>query len=137
MPLLDVSEAFDVLFWDTVTVIRRTTTVSQYGRVTTADTQFAMQAVVTAASPDDLSRVPEYELMNKTISIYSIERLQGPADDGLGNQTMPDLVQWHGSTYVVRMLDDYSGYGQGFIHAVCEGVQAVDPPPMPSTVGSA
>jgi hypothetical protein len=137
MPLLDVSEAFDVLFWDDITVTRRSTTISQYGRVATINTQFTMQAVVTAASPDDLSRVPDYQLMHKTISIYSITRLQGPADDGSGNQTMPDLVLWHGSTYVVRMVDDYSGYGRGFIHAVCEGVQAVDPAPMADPVGSA
>ena len=119
-------------------VQRRAATVDQYGRVQTSTTSFTMQAVVVAASPNDLARLPDYEIMHKTIGIYSISpRLQGPAVDEIGQQTMPDLILWHGSTYVIRLIDDYSGYGRGFIHSVATSIQAVDPPPMPEALGSA
>jgi hypothetical protein len=65
--------------------------------------------------------------------------LQGPALDAQGNQTQPDHVLWHGSTFVIRLLEDYSGYGRG-VHAIAESVQAVDPPPLPTigeTMGTA
>jgi hypothetical protein len=64
-------------------------------------------------------------------------RLQGPARNIDGSQTQPDQIEWHGSLYVVRLLEDYSGYGQGFVHTVAESVQSIDPPPMGDALGSA
>ena len=123
---------FDPLFWDDITVRRRQQVITQNGRVSVQTTTFAMQAVVVAASPNDLQRVPDYQQMGKAISIYGImPRLQGPALNVDGTQTQPDQVEWHGSLYVVRLLEDYSGYGRGFFHAVAESVQSVDPPPDP------
>lgn len=139
MPIHDVSEAFDATFWDTIMVIRRRQFVDQYGRVSVTNQQFTMLAVVVAASPNDLQRVPNYQQMGKAISIYSISpRLQGPAlMYGSGEETQPDQIVWHGSLYVVKLLEDFSGYGRGFIHTIAESVQAVDPAPFPDIIGRA
>lgn len=138
MPTLDVSEAFDPSFWDQITVLRRVQGLSQTGRVQITTTTFTMQAVVVAASPNDLQRVPDYQHMGKAISVYSITpRLQGPAIDTAGVQTQPDHIVWHGSTFVVKLLEDYSGYGRGFTHVVAESVHTPDPPILSTTLGSA
>ena len=137
MPRLDVSEAFDPSMMDSITVLRRATVVGNSGRQTTTTKAISTQAVVTAASPNDLQRLPEEEYMLKSISIYTMFRLQGPTVDEVGNQTLPDQVLWHGSLFVVRALNDFSGFGRGFVNAIAVSVQAVDPPLMPEPVGSA
>jgi hypothetical protein len=133
MPTLDVSEAFDPSFMDDFTVVRRIQTINQNGRVVITPTESAVTGVVVAASPNDLQRLPELQYMNKTITIYTQYKLQGPAP---GFQ--PDEILWHGSQYLVRAIDDYSGYGRGFIMAVCTSIDAVDPAPyMPEPIGNA
>src|SRR5215467_2610829 len=111
MPSLDVNDAFDISFWDQIVVIRRQAYVNNFGRVTTKDVSYTALAVVTAASPVDLQRVPEWGLMHKTISIYTPFRLQGHATDEAGNVTHPDDVLWRNSLFIVNFLEDYSGYG--------------------------
>lgn len=136
MPILDVSDAFDVEMLDDIQVIRRTQNMVR-GRVQpVTEKPLTIAAVVTAASPDDLARLPEAEYMGKAISIYTQYRLRGPATDEVGNTTLPDHVLYHNSVYVVRALDDFSGFGVGFVSAVATSIQAVDPE-MPNPIGSA
>lgn len=123
----DVSDAFDPTFLDQILVNRIDEQVDVHGRVIRTITQYATTAVVLATTPDDLQRLPEEEYTNKSISLYSPFRFQSVADPGSRQQ--PDEVLWHGSAYVVRLLDDYAGYGRGFTHAVAVSVEAADPPP--------
>lgn len=131
MPMHCVNEAFDISFWDQIVVIRRVASIDSRGRVSTVDKPMSALAVVTAASPVDLQRVPEWSMMNKTISIYTPFRIQGPAIDEAGNVTHPDEILWRNSLFIVNFLEDYSGYGRGFVHAVAISKQNVDYPPIP------
>jgi len=126
LALLDVNEAFDPLFMEPITVIRRTETINQRGRVVISEAAFSCEAVVMPASPTDLQRLPEVEWTNKAISVYSITRLQG---DTL--TTKPDEILWHGSHYVVNSLEDYSHWGAGFCHVIATSMDARDPAPYP------
>jgi hypothetical protein len=129
-PSLDVNDAYDPSFWDNIIVVRRTVTVDQNGRGVVTEKPISTRAVVTAAGPNELQRIPEEEYFNKAIDVYSPFRFQGTSTDELGNVvTHPDHILWHGSVFVVRTLDDYSGYGRGFIHVVAVSINAVDPPP--------
>jgi hypothetical protein len=133
MPTHDVSEAFDPSFLDTFTIIRRVQIISQFGRVRLVEKRFTGIGVVVASSPNDLQRVPEMQYMNKSITIYTQWKLQGPAP---GMQ--PDEIIWHGSQFLVRSLDDYSGYGRGFITVICLSIDSVDPAPyLPDIMGTA
>lgn len=137
MPTHDVSEAFDTTFLDDVTVVRQNSVVDQGGWVQVTTRTFSIKAVVTAASPNDLQRVPEEEYMNKAISVAAIADqnkdgsavLQGPTD-----VTLPDELIWHGSKFIVRSVDDYSNYGRGFIQVTAVSIQSVDPPPSNPSV---
>jgi hypothetical protein len=137
MPTLDVTDAFDNSFWDDIVVIRRVATIDTRGRASTKDVSMSAQAVVTAASPNDLQRMPEWGMMNKAISLYSLFRIQGPATDEAGNVTHPDEILWRNSLFIVNFLEDYSGYGRGFVHAVAISKGNVDFPPIPDPIGSA
>ena len=137
MPTHDVSDAWDQSFLDDVTVVRQNSVVDQGGWVQVTTRTFSIKAVVTAASPNDLQRVPEEEYMNKAISVAAIADqnkdgsavLQGPTD-----VTLPDELIWHGSKFIVRSVDDYSNYGRGFIQVTAVSIQAVDPPPSNPSV---
>lgn len=139
MPTLDVNDAFDVSFLDDVTVIRHVTTVNDKGRRADTTSAFSIKAVVTASSPDDLQRLPEVEYMNKAISVAAqsdqyTDRavLQGP-----GEGTAADELIWHGSSYQVMSIQDYSGYGRGFIQATAISMSQPDPSPIHTPIGSA
>lgn len=141
MPLLDVNDAFDASFLDYVDVDRISEVVDQWGRTVRYKQRIAnVAAVITATGPDDLQRMPDYEMMNRSISIYCPEfRLQGPVRDpstGLG-RTQPDEITWHGSTFVVHSVQDHSGYGRGFTSAIAISIDAVDGPPLGGSVGRA
>lgn len=135
MPTLDVNDAFDGSFLDDVTVIRHSSQVNDRGRRVDNTTGFSIKAVVTASSPDDLQRLPEVEYMNKAITVAAPSDqfsdkapLQGPSDF-----TAADELLWHGSSYVVMSIQDYSGYGRGFIQATAISMSQPDPAPMPSS----
>lgn len=138
MPSLDVNDAFDPSFMDTITVVRRVETVSNKGRLQLQETARTVAAVVIFASPSDLQRLPDYDLMNKAIRVTSPQfRLQGPAVDEAGNKTAPDQILWHGSMYIVTNLEDASNYGRGFTSVVAVSMSQPDAPVMPAPVGNA
>lgn len=135
MPLLDVNEAFDPSFLDTILVDRIREVVDQFGRVRRYKTRYTVaNAVVTAASPSDLRREPNYELMAKSIDVYVPQgfRLQGPVRDPVSGamRTQPDEIIWHGSTFVVNAASDFSGYGMGYTYAHASSIEAMDAPPL-------
>jgi|SRR3954447_5796677 hypothetical protein len=139
MPTLDVNDAYDPSFMDDVTVVRRITTVNDKGRRVDTSTAFSIRAVVVVASPDDLQRLPDVEYMNKAISVsapsdqYSDRAvLQGP-----GETAAADELLWHGSSYLVMSIQDYSGYGRGFVQATAVSMTQPDPSPIHNTIGSA
>ena len=132
MPTLDVGDAFDPSFLDDVTVIRHSSQINDKGRRVDNTTGFSIRAVVVAASPDDLQRLPDVEYMNKAISVCAMSDqfsdkapLQGPSEF-----TAADELLWHGSSYVVMTIQDYSGYGRGFIQATAVSTSQPDPAQM-------
>jgi hypothetical protein len=135
MATFDVSDAFDASFFDMVVVNRIDESIDQYGRVVRGATQIETQAVVVATGPDDLKRLPEEQYAMKAISLYSPFRFQGPAQlSSTGTRQHPDEILWHGSTYVVTVLDDYTDFGRGFVYVVAVSIDPVDPPPYANTV---
>ena len=139
MPLLDVNDGFDSSFIDYITVERIIQAIDRNGRVVRLKRRFTnIACVVAAVAPDDLQRLSDYELMNKSITVYFPEfRPLGPARDPSGRsltETQPDEFIWHDSRFVVHSLQDYSGYGRGFCSVIAISVDAVDAPPLGGSV---
>jgi hypothetical protein len=132
MPSLDVSDAFDADFLDTISVIRRLQVESSKGRASTTDAApVATYAVVCPASGSDLERLEDYDISKKYISVVTQYRLQ-LASTGTGGATYKnDVVLWAGTYFEVITLDDASRFGQGFVEAICASIDYQDAPPTP------
>jgi galactose-6-phosphate isomerase len=112
-------------------VQRREQNDNNYGRAqNTSLWTIPGRGVITATSPDQLVRLPEEQHMSKTIEIVTTFGLQGPS-----NGLCPDLVFWHGNEYVVQIIDDWSNYGPGFVHAVCTSMDSMDNQPEVRGIG--
>lgn len=137
MPAFDVDDAFDPEFFDTFTLIRRLETVGNNGRPTTVDTTTPNQyGVVTAATPNDLQRLPEADLSLKSITITTKVRLQLASPGSGGSSYKADYVQWAGNTYQVKLVEDYSRYGEGYLWAIAQSIDYTPAAPTPNPVVS-
>lgn len=115
------------LLMDQFTVLRRTEVIPYTGRVA-IPAQFTtfpnIPGTVGPTSPNDLARIPDLDLSLSTLTVVTTFRLRGPAPGFL-----PDWIVWHGDTYQVRSLNDYSAYGGGYVQAVVQMVDAQAEPP--------
>lgn len=131
MPLLDVSDlCLDIDLADNFVVTRRTQNINIHGRLdpSTNTVYSGVVGVVCMASARDLQVLPEEQRMEKTISIVTKFRLQGPSKVG-SSTYLPDIVTWHGSDYRIVWVDDYTQFGGGEVQALAQSVLFVDPPP--------
>lgn len=123
MPLLDVSSLLtdpDVV--DVFDVTRRVQIVDNHGRTGTADKIFPrILGVVTMSSPTDLDRSEDFQVTSRSIQIVCKFAL---SSESTGSQ--PDIVRWRGSNYIVRHVDLYPQFGQGFFQAECESTNKTD-----------
>lgn len=118
-----MADAFDSDMLEGFSIKRRSEAVGANGRSTTTSTPLeGLYGVITVASSSDLARHPELQITNRTLSIVTREILQGEA---VGRQ--PDLVTWRGSDYIVKAVDPYPHFGDGFYQAICESLSTVDP----------
>lgn len=136
MPLLDVSELMsDPLFVETFDVIRRQETVDDKGRVVIVPELF--EGVVGSVQPKDtaiggniITQGEDASLRGANFNVYTSFRLRSvskdvaPAPDG--TRFLPDVIVWNGDHLLVALINDYSHYGAGFIHAECASIDAVD-----------
>lgn len=131
MAEIDVSDiiADGFISGDSFTVIRRLETVSDFGRVVITETRIPAFGQVTPTGDNSLVRAEAYQTQANTIKVITNFPLRGPAKDSAGNQYQPDVVEWRGAPYVVRVLNDYSAFGVGFVEAECSSMALIDPAP--------
>lgn len=111
---------------DRFTVIRRPEVVSDKGRPQVLlPVKFCpVVGVVTNASPNDLERMPDYDVSSKVLSIVTPFRLQMNSPG-----SKEDYVKWSGDSFIVKHVDDYSKYGPGFVQALVSSTDFNDLPP--------
>lgn len=92
--------------------------------------RFLVRATVVSTPPNNLERNPEMQLMQDSIEVTTDFPLQGPVRNGRATDFQPDEVVWHGETYLVTGLYDFSKGGKGFVKASCQCVNRISSPPM-------
>lgn len=130
MPSLDLSAAlYAPDFQDTFTVTRRQQSVDNYGYASTTNASMGTQSgVVYPSQPSERESLPDLTVTDKTITILTAFPLRSEAEVS-GTEFMPDLVTWHGDLFLVRNVEDWSGYGvAGFVQAICSSIDTVDSP---------
>jgi hypothetical protein len=116
MPSLDVTDILtDPDFADRFSVARFTQTITLGGIASDSSIIYNnISGVVTANDDIDLIKMPDGELLSGSITIITKFRLT----NGSGT-TDADVVTWHGRQYQVKTTGDWSGWGAGFIEAIC------------------
>lgn len=123
--MLDLSDAFCPDNLDVFAVNRRAQTVDDGGFAHQTPTTIpGVRGVVTAATPNDLERLPDEQHGTKAIVIVTKFRLQLPSPN-----FDADTVQWHGDEFVVVHVDDYTSYGHGFLQAIAISINSIEQPP--------
>ncbi|MHC3068679.1 hypothetical protein [Klebsiella pneumoniae] len=117
MALIDVSELLtDPDFTNTVTLIRRASTVNTYGENVMTETQSTITAVVQGANTESLERVPEGARLSDLIDVYYKGQLTAESPSGYA-----DIIVWGGKRYqVFEVVEDFMNFGAGFTKAVCK-----------------
>lgn len=117
MALIDVSELLtDPDFTNTVTLIRRASTVNTHGENTMVETSSSITAVVQGANTESLERVPEGARLSDLIDVYYKGQLTAESPSGYA-----DVIVWGGKRYqVFEVVEDFMNFGAGFTKAVCK-----------------
>lgn len=117
MALIDVSELLtDPDVTNTVTLIRRASTVNTYGENVMTETQSTITAVVQGANTESLERVPEGARLSDLIDVYYEGQLTAGSPSGYA-----DIIVWGGKRYqVFEVVEDFMNFGAGFTKAVCK-----------------
>jgi hypothetical protein len=124
-PFLDPSIILlDPQFTDTFNLIQRAQTVNAFGEVSTTNTTITdVLGVVTPTRPADLLRLPETERGARAVTVFSQQRLNTAVT---GRQ--PDLIQWRGDTFIVKMLLPWVAFGPGWTKAICTSIDSIEAP---------
>jgi hypothetical protein len=131
MPQLDISDVLldPVIAGTRFQIIRRQETVDNYGRSQITKTYHWATGSVTPGGDNTLAREEAFQTQSNTISVTTAFRLRGPSKDLAARNHQPDVVVWNGSQYVVRTLNDFTGFGAGVVTAECVSMTIVDLPP--------
>ena len=115
MPILDVSELLDDPdFIQTISVIRIDQDVSAQGETQEDRLPFTVQAVCVPLTTQELSRMPDAEMLRGGITVYA----RFPLISGEASNTA-DIVVVNGRRYTVVNTNDYGAFGSGFVAATC------------------
>jgi galactose-6-phosphate isomerase len=122
VPFIDVSDVITdpMVAGDEFIVIRRRATVNDHGEgEDAAPLRFQAVGSITPVGDNSLVREEAYETQTNAIQVITEFALRGAGVDKQGNEFQPDQVEWDGDTYTVRVVDNYSKFGAGFVRAEC------------------
>lgn len=131
MPLLNLSPVLaSPMLQSTFTVLRRQQIVGNNGRASTQNTSVpGLTGIIYPSAKNELERFPNLQITGKALTVITSYPLRSAAETVDGKEWSPDLVQWGGSNFIVRTLEDWSQYSTGFVLAICESITLVDSPP--------
>jgi hypothetical protein len=116
MALLDVSELLsDPDFADDFTILRSVRTVDNTGRTVDTPGAYYSYGCIQPAKEAQLKQLPELERVGSFISVVTPFRLLA-----LTSTTAPDQIIWRCGTYRVKVVRDWTNFGEGFVEAICE-----------------
>lgn len=116
MALIDTSFLLtDPDFVDPITVIRRRTTINEYGENVLIETSFQTLGSVQAPTGNLLQRLPDAFRMANVSAFWIKGTIQA---DGT-NSRYPDLLVFRGKRYAVQQIFDWMNFGEGYSEGIC------------------
>lgn len=116
MARIDVTALLqDPDFLNSVTLIRRASSVNSYGEHVMAETPTTLLAVVDTGEAEVLERMPAGARLSDIISVYYKGELRAESPGGYA-----DVIVWNGRRYQVHEVsENYMNFGAGFTRADC------------------
>jgi len=103
-------------------VIRRKETVGNNGRPTLTTTQTDnLSGAVYPSGDNSLTREEAFSTQTNSITVVTKFRLRGAGKDANGDTYQPDIVLYAGDHFLVRVVNDFTKFGAGFVEAECVG----------------
>ncbi len=123
MPLLNPGIVVNSPFLaDAFIATRQAQTIDAKGRVTVAHEHLpAAFGIVTSAKQSDLNRLPDLQNSQNVISVITRCELRGPTPGA-----QPDIITWRGTSFLVKVIDAYPQFGQGWYKALAASQNAID-----------
>lgn len=137
MPDIDVSDLLldGDIAGESFTVIRRQETVGNNGVTAIAQTNLSAVGSISPTGDNSLVRAEAFQTQANTIKVITNFRLRGPSKDGAGNSFQPDIIQWNGNHFVVRVINEWTSYGAGFVEVECSSIDFIDLAPGEAPAG--
>lgn len=116
MARIDVSDILsDPDFLDSLTLIKRLSSVNEYGEHVIKESSCCIQASVQSVGTEDLQRLPEGARLQDVITVYYRGELMPERKNGYA-----DVLVWGGKRYQVAGIDEnFINFGRGFTKAIC------------------
>jgi hypothetical protein len=113
---IDVSSILiDPDFLDELTLIKRASSINQYGEHVMTETSCKIRASVQSVGTEDIERLPEGARLHDTITVYYCGELFPERANGYA-----DVLVWGGKRYQVSSLaENFMNFGRGFTKAIC------------------
>lgn len=125
MAELDVSELMtDPDFVDVLVVYRRLARTNIHGRIDKEEIKIVpnpIGSIQPGANPD-MIRGTDVSMADDLITIFTNFRLQG-----ITTRTIPDIVVYNGARYVVKLVNDWSAWGAGWVMAIASSEDSTEP----------
>jgi hypothetical protein len=136
-PTLDVSELLsDPLFVETEITVWRRKQVLTKGRTTPEVVQVitniaaSIQPKDTAIGGNFTERGEDVQYRGSNLNIYTTFRVRSVSKEATGGPDdgvyLPDVVIWNGDHFLVMLVNDWTHYGAGYMHAELSSVDPVD-----------
>lgn len=121
MPSMDFSEVLAAPeFTDTITITSATRTIGTDGVAVLATTTTTDATAVVIPGKASLRRLDDGTRVSAYIDVYTQAALSMGGRIDNANERVADVVTWHGRTYVVAAVEDYSAFASGFVKASCD-----------------
>jgi hypothetical protein len=116
MALIDVSDLLnDPDFVNEFTVVRRTSTVNDFGENIIGDTNICAIGSIQAGNGDTLRRLPEAARKENAITVYTKTELK--ADNNSNGYS--DIIVWKNQRFQVLVISPWGNYGAGWYQCDC------------------
>lgn len=130
MGQLDVSfMVVDPLLSTCFKVYRRKDAVDNHGRSTPTLVQtFPRVPGVITQEDGELHREKDAQTAARVINVVTRFALQGPVKDKSAAATayQPDIIEWHGTQYLVTSCEPYPNFGRGTVQAQATSMATID-----------
>lgn len=116
--MIDVSELMDdpdFLSPYPIQLVRRANVANEHGEGVMTESATSIEGIIQPGSGDMMEKLPESARLQESIRIWTRATLtpQQEGVDGYG-----DLLVYRGKRWLVRVVDDFSTWGNGYTKAV-------------------